>query len=470
MATTINADTSDGLKLTADTSGEIELQSAGSTKVTMDTNGNVGIGTGSPVQKLSLNSGYVQVGNGIGGSGGVKYPYSSSNAGTRNWRTRTDITNYGDWGIEQSTTQTGETYASKLIISPNGSVGIGTGGPVAKLDVNSGDIAISSTQASDNGDLGELKFWNTTNAGSGSGTSFVNDVASIQGQMEGTGNNSGGSLHFYTKTDGGSKTQQMTITGSGNVGIGASSPSFEAGAGTGLEIRNASGLGGHLKLTDSASGGGGTNGFDLYAYNTSGYIENYELGGTVFRNGGDETMRMRNGGQLIIGGNAWSGGVTTAGLQIDMNTSTDATFGFIIRNGSNAESFIHKMNGSTFNSTGTFGTISDRRFKENIVDATSKLDEIKQLKVRNFNLIGEEEKYLGFIAQEIEQVFPNIVDTQAERTYKETDDDGNEATVTTPEKKLVKTTVLIPILTKALQEAVTKIEDLETRIEALENA
>jgi hypothetical protein len=44
MATIINADTSDGLKLTSDTSGQLELQSAGSTKVTMDTSGDVGIG------------------------------------------------------------------------------------------------------------------------------------------------------------------------------------------------------------------------------------------------------------------------------------------------------------------------------------------------------------------------------------------------------------------------------------------
>ena len=105
-----------------------------------------------------------------------------------------------------------------------GNVGIGTSSPAAKLDVNSGDIAITSTQASDNGDLGEFQFWNTTNAGSGTGTSFVNDVAAIQGQMQGTGNNSGGSLHFYTKADGGSKTEQMAITGEGNVGIGTSSP------------------------------------------------------------------------------------------------------------------------------------------------------------------------------------------------------------------------------------------------------
>ena len=53
MATIINADTSDGLKLTSDTSGQLELQSAGSTKVTMDTSGKVGIG-GTPSEPLSV--------------------------------------------------------------------------------------------------------------------------------------------------------------------------------------------------------------------------------------------------------------------------------------------------------------------------------------------------------------------------------------------------------------------------------
>jgi hypothetical protein len=54
MATIINADTSDGLKLTSDTSGQLELQSAGSTKVTMDATGNVGIGTASPTTTLDV--------------------------------------------------------------------------------------------------------------------------------------------------------------------------------------------------------------------------------------------------------------------------------------------------------------------------------------------------------------------------------------------------------------------------------
>jgi hypothetical protein len=71
MATLINADTSDGLKLTSDTSGEIEFQSAGSTKVTMDATGNVGIGTSSPANPLSV-SGISQ-----NGTTGVTYNTSS---------------------------------------------------------------------------------------------------------------------------------------------------------------------------------------------------------------------------------------------------------------------------------------------------------------------------------------------------------------------------------------------------------
>ena len=55
MATIINADTSDGLKLTSDTSGQIDLQSAGSTKATIDTSGN-----------LKFDSGFGSVGTAYG--------------------------------------------------------------------------------------------------------------------------------------------------------------------------------------------------------------------------------------------------------------------------------------------------------------------------------------------------------------------------------------------------------------------
>jgi hypothetical protein len=123
---------------------------------------------------------------------------------------------FNDAGADVDFRVEGDTDANLLVVDASAdAVGIGTSSPIAKLTTDSGDIAISSTQASDNGDLGEFQFWNRTNAGSGVGGSFVNDVAAIQGKMEGTGNNSGGSLHFHTKADGGDKIERLSIDGSG---------------------------------------------------------------------------------------------------------------------------------------------------------------------------------------------------------------------------------------------------------------
>jgi hypothetical protein len=80
----------------------------------------------------------------------------------------------------------------------------------------------------------------------------------------------------------------------GNVGIGgASAPAFENG--NGLEIRNPSGNGSHLKLTDNASGTGASQGFDLYMFNSQGYIENYENAPIIFRQNGSESARFDSG-------------------------------------------------------------------------------------------------------------------------------------------------------------------------------
>jgi len=145
----------------------------------------------------------------------------------------------------------------------------------ASLDI-SGDIDIDGTANLDVVDIdGAL-----TQDG---GAVFNEDSADVDFRVESNGN------------------ANMLFVDGGNdaVGIGTGSPSFENG--TGLEIRYAGGNGAHLKLTDSASGAGGTNGFDLYAFNTSGYIENYEAGSIVFRNGGSERMRIDSSGNVGIG-------------------------------------------------------------------------------------------------------------------------------------------------------------------------
>jgi hypothetical protein len=117
------------------------------------------------------------------------------------------------------------------------------------------------------------------------------------------------------------------------------------------------------------------------------------------------------------------------------------------------------VGGAATNSTGSWGTISDIRLKENVVDATPKLDGLMQLRVVNYNLKTDPDvKMLGFVAQEVEQVFPGLVDNDGEATG-----DGDFY-------KSVKTTVLVPMLIKAMQEQQALITQLQADVAALKGA
>jgi hypothetical protein len=113
--------------------------------------------------------------------------------------------------------------------------------------------------------------------------------------------------------------------------------------------------------------------------------------------------------------------------------------------------------GQVYNTSGTYGTISDAKLKENIVDATPKLDSLMGLKVRNFTLKADETKakQLGFIAQEVQQVFPACVES-----FDDIDPDTKEKI---GETLTVKTAILIPMLVKAIQELNAKVTALENK-------
>jgi len=101
--------------------------------------------------------------------------------------------------------------------------------------------------------------------------------------------------------------------------------------------------------------------------------------------------------------------------------------------------------------------------KENIVDATPKLDALMQVKVRNYGLKAEpNSKFIGFIAQELREIFPSMV---------EENPDEDESGEKTGEVTLaVKTTVLIPMLVKAIQELKAIVDAQAARITSLESA
>ena len=131
------------------------------------------------------------------------------------------------------------------------------------------------------------------------------------------------------------------------------------------------------------------------------------------------------------------------------------------------QAMILDTSGNAYNKTGVWGTISsDIRYKENIIDATPKLADVCSLRVVNFNYSADESKTkcLGFIAQEMEQIFPALVNTTDNREY---DEDGNVISGYEDSKGL-KTGLDFAILVKAIQEQQAIIESLTQRIEALE--
>ena len=112
-------------------------------------------------------------------------------------------------------------------------------------------------------------------------------------------------------------------------------------------------------------------------------------------------------------------------------------------------------------STTSFNTSSDHRLKENVADMTGAIARVKQLAPKRFNFIRHPNNTVdGFLAHETQTVVPEAITG----THNEVDDDGNAVYQAIDQAKLV------PLLTGALQEAIAKIEALEARVTALEDA
>jgi len=87
---------------------------------------------------------------------------------------------------------------------------------------------------------------------------------------------------------------------------------------------------------------------------------------------------------------------------------------------------------------------------------------INQLKPYRFNFISNPDKTLvdGFYAHEVSDVVPEAITG----TKDEVDSKGN------PKYQKIDHSKLVPLLTAALQEAITEIENLKTKVAALEAA
>ena len=122
--------------------------------------------------------------------------------------------------------------------------------------------------------------------------------------------------------------------------------------------------------------------------------------------------------------------------------------------------------GDIQNHDNSYSALSDEKLKQDIEDASSQWNDIKNLQVRKFKWKSKPEKgyYLGLIAQEAEKVSPGLV-RETEDIGPANEDGGIEKFGTTT--KTLKYSVLYMKAVKALQEAMTRIETLESDVKGL---
>ena len=233
------------------------------------------------------------------------------------------------------------------------------------------------------------------------------------------------------------------------VGIGTSSPSDKLEV-TGNIRATASnyfvmGSSGSGDVSVRPNGSGGARGLSFYAYNGGSY----------------ETMRIDSSGSLLVGTTSTfdasrmhilaqtsNGCITT---KPESNRAYDA---MTFRNF--AGSYVGYITVGT--SSTTYATSSDYRLKEDWQPMTGASERVMSLKPVNFAWKVDGSRVDGFLAHEAQEVVPEC----ATGVKDAVDAEGN------PEYQGIDQSKLVPLLTAALQEALTKIDALTARIEALE--
>ena len=137
------------------------------------------------------------------------------------------------------------------------------------------------------------------------------------------------------------------------------------------------------------------------------------------------------------------------------STATAIMEEYYSRSNSYGKVFYINADGSLYNLNNSRGAISDSRLKENIVDASPKLEDLLKVRIVDYNLkASPNKKYIGVVAQELEELFPNLVDTESSDAQ-------------TNNYKTVKYSCFNVMLIKALQEQQQIINNLTLRIERL---
>lgn len=423
-------------------------------------------------------------------SGGTVYATLAANAQGAN------LQGVGTSGIRMFTAASGSA-TERMRIDSSGNVGIGgvpdSWSTVTNVLQMKDQYAISEHAGT--GYLSQNWYYNAGEKYIGNGYAvrqFMSSVDGSWGVLRASNNSSGAGAALTW-------SESMRIDSSGKVGIGTSSPAVRTHLYTTeatnevLRIENGTSARGaqvNFKNPHNSSvyiGVSGDSNGDLISYNGAATNQ-------IFYTNATERMRIDSSGNLLVGS-------TSGSARINANTSTgsqdlyyasnnDGTTGggaCYVGNVSSTAQYLGywKYGGTLVGSITTTGsataynTTSDYRLKENVVPMDDASSRVLALKPCRFNFIADPEKTVdGFLAHEAQEVVPEAVhgvkDGMRTEEYEVSpavlDDEGNvvtEAVMGTrevPEYQGIDQSKLVPLLTKALQEALERIAALEAKV------
>ena len=238
-----------------------------------------------------------------------------------------------------------------------------------------------------------------------------------------------------TPSSSGSPTERMRIDINGQLGLGTDVPSFaEFGSNTrGAAIQDIG-----ATNTGLLVGHNSNRNYLVAAGNGNFYLSHYGTGNMLFgvSSTGAERMRIENDGTLFLD-----------------NITGDAASGSTMKYNNSDKEVRYDT--------------SSRLLKTNITECTYGIETIKKLKPSRFtpqkydkegNITVSDESCIGFIADEMVEDVPEVVQMYPKSTLTKNVEDTELVPAAISYDKLT------PVLTKALQEAITKIETLEQRL------
>jgi len=269
----------------------------------------------------------------------------------------------------------------------------------------------------------------------------------------------------------------ITIDSSEKVGIGETSPlgtlhvrtsdasiTSVNGNADDLILENNGNTG--MSICSSTSGEGNINFIDSGDTNIGRIQYTHSDNKMVFRVNDSERMRIASDGTIFVNHSVTQYGsyvgninVSSGGLTTGFGTS-NGEFRNIYSSNSGGSIILKFDSGSNVASLSTGGAwtdASDASYKRDIEDLSYGISTVKALQPRLYHLVANEnddDPQIGFVAQEIETHVPEVV----------VSDEDKHGSI----KKGVSYGRMTAVLTKALQEAIAKIETLETKVAALE--